>query len=75
MDGWVNIARCRISEGDITGAKEALEELLLFKRLLTDPNRAKVHYFYALALKPHGSTTKHSSTYKKRQINLTVTKK
>ncbi len=56
MDGWVNVARCRISEGDITGAKETLERAFVIQKRLasTDPNRAKVHYFYALALKPHG---------------------
>ena len=56
MDGWVNVARCRISEGDIAGAKEMLKKAFVIQKGLasTDPNRAKVHYFYALSLKPHG---------------------
>ncbi len=56
MDGWVNVARCRIQEGDMKGAAEMLEKAFaLQKRLPPDnPHRAKVHYFYALVQKAYG---------------------
>ena len=56
MDGWVNIARCRIREGDMKGAEVMLEKAFaLQKRLPADnPHRAKVHYFYALVKKAFG---------------------
>ena len=56
MDGWVNIARCRIREGDMKGADEVLLKAFEIQRMLpTDsPHRAKVHYFYALTKKAVG---------------------
>lgn len=56
MDGWVNIARCRIQEGDMNGAEAVLSKAFdLQKHLPTDsPHRAKVHYFYALVQKSYG---------------------
>ncbi len=60
MDGWVNVARCRIEEGDITGAKDMLDKAFIIQKNLapTNPHRAKVHYFYALVLKTYGNYDK-----------------
>ncbi len=56
MDGWVNIARCRIREGDVAGAEEVLAKAFELQKLLPadSPHRAKVHYFYALVQKANG---------------------
>ena len=56
MDGWVNIARCRIREGDIRGADEVLLKAFEIQKALPvdSPHRAKVHYFYALTKKAAG---------------------
>jgi tetratricopeptide (TPR) repeat protein len=56
IDGWVNVARCRIQEGDLRGAEEMLVKALEIQEGLTpdNPHRAKVHYFYALAQKASG---------------------
>jgi tetratricopeptide (TPR) repeat protein len=48
-DGWVNVARERIQEGNMAGAEEMLR-----KALAIDPNLAKSHFFLAMALKPMG---------------------
>jgi tetratricopeptide (TPR) repeat protein len=48
-DGWVNIARARIQEGNIDAAKPALE-----RALAVNPNLASAHYFRGLALKTDG---------------------
>ena len=48
-DGWVNVARVRIQEGDPTGAQAALE-----RALALEPELAKAHYFYGLTLKAEG---------------------
>jgi Tfp pilus assembly protein PilF len=48
-DGWVNVARARIQEGNLAGASEVLQEAL---RLA--PELAKAHYFTGLALKGEG---------------------
>ena len=48
-DGWVNVARVRIQEGDPTGAQAALE-----RALALEPELAKAHYFYGLTLKTGG---------------------
>jgi tetratricopeptide (TPR) repeat protein len=48
-DGWVNVARARIQEGNIEGAQEMLR-----KALEVDGELAKSHYFYALTLKTQG---------------------
>ena len=56
MDGWVNIARCRIREGDMKGAEAMLEKAFVLQKRLPADNlhRAKVHYFYALVKKAFG---------------------
>lgn len=48
-DGWVNVARARIQEGDTAGA-----EVVLRKALEIDPELAKTHFFLAVALKARG---------------------
>jgi tetratricopeptide (TPR) repeat protein len=48
-DGWVNIARAQIQEGDMEGA-----EVMLRKALAIDPNLAKSHFFLGTALKSLG---------------------
>jgi len=56
MDGWVNVARCRIQEGDLKGAEEMLLKAFEIQKTLSsdNPHRAKVHYLYALAQKAYG---------------------
>ena len=56
MDGWVNVARCRIREGDMKGAVDMLLKAFEIQKTLApnNPNRAKVHYFYALTKKAFG---------------------
>lgn len=56
LDGWINIARCRIAEGNVKGAQEMLDQAMKIQETLDpqNPHRAKVHYFYALSLKPYG---------------------
>ena len=56
MDGYVNIARCRIKEGNHSSAEEVLKKAEELKQNLDpkDPNRAKVDYFYALTQKSQG---------------------
>ena len=48
-DGWVNIARVRVQEGDPEGAQSVLT-----RALELDPNLAKSQYFYGLTLKTQG---------------------
>jgi tetratricopeptide (TPR) repeat protein len=48
-DGWVNVARARIQEGQTTAAEPVLR-----KALEIDPKLAKTHFFLAMALKPQG---------------------
>jgi tetratricopeptide (TPR) repeat protein len=48
-DGFVNIARAQIEEGNHRGAHETLQ-----KALAIDPALPKSHYFYALTLKTMG---------------------
>jgi len=48
-DGFVNVARVRVQEGDPTGAQEMLD-----RALAVDPELAKAHYFYGLTLKAEG---------------------
>ncbi len=48
-DGWVNVARVRIQEGDMGGA-----ETMLRHALGIDPDLAKTHFFLGLALKSLG---------------------
>jgi tetratricopeptide (TPR) repeat protein len=48
-DGWVNVARAQIQEGNMSGAEEMLR-----RALEVDPKLAKTHFFLAMALKPMG---------------------
>jgi tetratricopeptide (TPR) repeat protein len=48
-DGWVNVGRARIQEGQMGTA-----ETVLRKALEIDPKLAKTHFFLASALKPQG---------------------
>ena len=48
-DGWVNVARARVREGNTEGAQKVLR-----KALEVDPDLAKSHYFYGLTLKTQG---------------------
>jgi tetratricopeptide (TPR) repeat protein len=48
-DGWVNVARARIQEGNVDGAEEVLK-----KALEVDQGLAKSHFFMAMAVKPSG---------------------
>jgi hypothetical protein len=48
-DGWVNVARARIQEGNMEGAEQVLR-----KALEVDGNLAKTHFFMALAIKSKG---------------------
>ena len=56
LDGWVNIARCRIKEGDMRGAEAMLDKAFEIQKTLSPDNlhRAKVHYFYALVQESYG---------------------
>ena len=57
LDGWVNIARCRIKEGDMRGAEAMLDKAFEIQKTLSPDNlhRAKVHYFYALVQESYGN--------------------
>ena len=57
LDGWVNVARARIAEGDMQGAEAMLEKAFEIQRTLPPENlhRAKVHYFYALIQEAYGN--------------------
>jgi tetratricopeptide (TPR) repeat protein len=48
-DGWVNVGRGRIQEGNLAGAEEVLR-----KGLEVDPNLAKTHFFLGSVLKSLG---------------------
>jgi len=48
-DGWVNIGRVRQQEGNLAGAKQALD-----RALKISPNLARAHFFYARVLKAEG---------------------
>lgn len=48
-DGWVNVARARIQEGNMSAAEEVLR-----KALEVDPRLAKTHFFLGTALKSLG---------------------
>jgi Tfp pilus assembly protein PilF len=48
-DGWVNVARVRIQQGNMTDA-----ETMLRKALTIDPGLAKTHFFLGTALKALG---------------------
>lgn len=56
LDGWVNIARCYIKEGQMQGAEAILNKAFEIQQALSpdNPHRAKVHYFYALVQEAYG---------------------
>ena len=57
LDGWVNVARVKIEEGDMQGAEAMLEKAFEIQKTLPpeNPHRAKVHYFHALVQETHGN--------------------
>jgi Flp pilus assembly protein TadD len=48
-DGWVNIGRCAVQEGDMARARTVLE-----KALAVSPNLARANFFYAKVLRADG---------------------
>ena len=48
-DGWVNIGRVRVQEGNFEAAKEALD-----RALALNPDLARAHFFYARVLRQQG---------------------
>ena len=48
-DGWVNIGRTRVQEGNLAGAREVLDKALALR-----PELARAHFFYARILKEEG---------------------
>jgi Tfp pilus assembly protein PilF len=48
-DGWVNIGRVRLQEGNLAGATHVLD-----KALQLSPNLARTHYFYSRVLREEG---------------------
>jgi Flp pilus assembly protein TadD len=48
-DGWVNIGRCAVQEGDMERARTVLE-----RALALSPNLARANYFYARVLRADG---------------------
>ncbi len=57
LDGWVNVARCRIKAGDMQGAEAMLKKAFDIQKTLPpeNPHRGKVHYFYALVQEAYGN--------------------
>ena len=57
LDGWVNVARARIQEGNMQGAAAMLEKAFEIQRTLSpeNPHRAKVHYFFSLVQEADGN--------------------
>jgi len=49
-DGWVNIGRCAVQEGDMARARGVLE-----KALALSPNLARANFFYAKVLRADGN--------------------
>jgi Flp pilus assembly protein TadD len=49
-DGWVNIGRCAVQEGDMARARTVLE-----KALALSPNLARTNFFYAKVLRADGN--------------------
>jgi Tfp pilus assembly protein PilF len=48
-DGWVNMGRVRVQEGNLVAAREVLERALVLK-----PDLARAHFFYAKVLRGEG---------------------
>jgi tetratricopeptide (TPR) repeat protein len=49
-DGWVNLGRCAVQEGDMSRARAVLE-----KALALSPKLARANYFYARVLRSDGN--------------------
>src|SRR5579872_7274006 len=49
-DGWVNLGRCAVQEGDMERARAVLD-----KALAISPNLARANYFYARVLRSDGN--------------------
>ena len=49
FDGWTNVGRVRVQEGEIEGARTVLEKALALK-----PGLARANFFYARVLKEEG---------------------
>jgi len=49
VDGWVNIGRARVSEGNLEGAREVLERALAMA-----PDLARTNFFYSRVLRDEG---------------------
>jgi Flp pilus assembly protein TadD len=49
-DGWVNIGRCAVQEGDMERARAVLE-----KAMALSPNLARANFFYARVLRADGN--------------------
>jgi tetratricopeptide (TPR) repeat protein len=49
-DGWVNIGRCAVQEGDMERARTVLEKALALR-----PDLARANYFYARVLRSDGN--------------------
>jgi tetratricopeptide (TPR) repeat protein len=49
-DGWVNLGRCAVQEGDMARARAVLEKALALK-----PDLARANYFYARVLRADGN--------------------
>ncbi len=48
-DGWVNLVRARVQEGNLVGAREVLERALTLR-----PELARAHFFFAKVLRSEG---------------------
>ena len=48
-DGWVNIGRAALQEGDVARARTVLE-----KALALNPKLARTNFFYGSLMKSHG---------------------
>jgi tetratricopeptide (TPR) repeat protein len=48
-DGWVNLGRVRVQEGNLTAAREVLD-----RALAVSPHLARAHFFYARMLRSEG---------------------
>ena len=57
LDGWVNLARCSIKEGDMKTAEAMLNKAFEIQHRMspTNPHRAKVHFFFALVQESYGN--------------------
>jgi Tfp pilus assembly protein PilF len=49
-DGWVNLGRVRVQEGNLRAAREVLD-----RALLLSPHLARAHFFYAKMLRNEGN--------------------